>query len=102
PGSAAQSIEIQNGHTVHVTDARTGNHITIDAGGDLEVDSGKTFSFNNGASTDMTVNGTFGVSGTAAMSAGTDHIVNGTFVIRSGGAATLFGSGATITVNSGG
>jgi hypothetical protein len=42
PTSAASTMTIRAGHTVHVTASVTVDQITVASGGDLEVDASKT------------------------------------------------------------
>ena len=111
PTSAAGAITIQSGATVHVTAAVTVDQLTVNSGGDLEVDSGVTLSLNRGAgAADLFVGGTVGVTGTLTQQTGSTgsyvEVVNGgALTINSGGLVNgSGGNGATVsklTVDSG-
>jgi len=79
PSSVDGSIEIQSGNNITVAAAITVDQVTIDAGGTVTVAAGQTWTINNGAGTDLTVNGTVVNSGTMTVT----------------GAAVVFNSGAT-------
>ncbi|MGC3944265.1 MAG: hypothetical protein QM762_07075 [Chryseolinea sp.] len=60
----AQAVTILNGHTITVTDDRSIDQATVDAGGAVVVNSGVTFTIANGTGDDFAVNGTVTVGGT--------------------------------------
>ena len=64
PTSAANTITIRSGHTVHITAAVTVDQVTVDSGGTLIVDSGVIQTIANGTGTDLQVNGSMTVNGT--------------------------------------
>ncbi|MBM3150024.1 MAG: hypothetical protein FJZ88_08405, partial [Chloroflexi bacterium] len=72
-------ITIRNGHTVTIVADVTVDQVVIEAGGQVTVNSGFTFSTNNGTGDELTIYGTFLHSGTVAST------MNGTGVLASGG-----------------
>ena len=59
PTNANSFITIRNGHNVTVSANVTADQLTIDAGGQVTVSTGITWTLNNGTgATDITVNGT--------------------------------------------
>ena len=64
PTSTSGAITIRNGHNVTVTANVAADQVTIDAGGQVAVNNGITWTIANGAGTDLTVNGTVVNSGT--------------------------------------
>ena len=67
PSSNNGTIQIQNGHTVTVDAGITVDQVTIDAGGQVTVNSGVTWTIADGTGTDLTVNGTVVNAGTMTM-----------------------------------
>ena len=112
PTSAANAITIRNGHTVHVTANVTVDQVTIDSGGDVEIDSGVTLTLNHViVPDDLLVNGTLGVSGTLTQQNGTtgsDVEVGGTGTLHVFSGGLINGSGGNVltrpelTIDSGG
>lgn len=64
PTSASAAITIRVSDTVTVTANTDADQLTIDAGGNLIVNNGVTFTIANGTGTDLTVNGGLATSGT--------------------------------------
>ena len=58
PTSTANTITIRNGHTVSVTSNVLVDQVTIQTGGQVNVNSGVTWTIAEGTGTDLTVNGT--------------------------------------------
>ena len=100
PTSTDGVVEIQNGHTVTIIAAVTVDQIKVNAGGTLNILIGKTVTLANGASDDLTVNGSMNINGTLAAQATSTIINNGTMILTSGGANT-FAAGSTISINNG-
>jgi hypothetical protein len=64
PESNDFAITILNSHTVTVTSSITTDETTINAGGQVNINSGQTWTVANGSGTDLIVNGTVANSGT--------------------------------------
>ena len=110
PTSAATGIEIRNGHTITVSAAATGDFITVDNGGDLEVSASVNLTLASNSTDDLKVTngGTLGVAGTITMGAsGSTHVQSGgTINVSAGGTITGAGGNggtrAVFTEDSGG
>ena len=105
PSSVNGTIQIQNGHIVTVTAAISVDQTTIDAGGQVTVNGGVTWTIANGTGTDLTVNGTVVVNG-ASGNEGTITTTGATAVFNNGGKyqhnfTTANGTVPTATWNSG-
>ncbi len=99
PASADGEITIQSGHTITVASNATVDQLILNTGGILTINA--SLNINNGAGTDLQVNGTLNNNGTITASASSSVSINGTFILNSGGSTTL-NSLATITINDGG
>ncbi|HOH98087.1 MAG TPA: DUF2341 domain-containing protein [Candidatus Cloacimonadota bacterium] len=77
PSSTANTITIRNSHTVTVAAGVSVDQVTVDSGGQVNVNSGITLTIANGTGTDMTVNGTLRSAGTIT--------TTGTLAFGSGG-----------------
>ncbi|MGE5798231.1 MAG: T9SS type A sorting domain-containing protein [Ignavibacteria bacterium] len=64
PNSSDGAITIRNTHTMSVAEAVSVDQVTVDAGGQISINSDITLTINNGSGTDVTVNGTLVNSGT--------------------------------------
>ncbi len=62
PSNAAGIITIRNGHTVTVSDNRTIDQTVVETGASLN-QTGGVLILNNGAGDDLTVNGSYSISG---------------------------------------
>jgi len=79
PTSSANTITIQNTHTVTATASVSADQFTVNAGGQLTVNSGQTLTIADGTGTDLTVNGTLVNSGTITTT-GTLAFGSGVFI----------------------
>lgn len=77
PTSAANTITIQNTHTVTIAAAASADQLTINTGGTLVHNSGVTFTLNDGTGTDMTISGTYVISGPVPAGTGTYSVLSG-------------------------
>lgn len=77
PSSTANTITIRNSHTVTVAAGVSVDQVTVDSGGQVNVNSGITLTIADGTGTDMTVNGTLRSAGTIT--------TTGTLAFGSGG-----------------
>jgi autotransporter-associated beta strand protein len=68
PTSAADTIQIQNTHTVTVSASVSADQLTVDSGGAIQVNPGQTLTIADGTGTDLTNNGTVAVAGAIANS----------------------------------
>ncbi|MFN0158087.1 MAG: T9SS type A sorting domain-containing protein [Bacteroidota bacterium] len=84
PSSADGAITIRNGHTVTATGTSTVDQVTIEAGGQVTLNSGVTQTFADGSGTDLSVSGTYRSAGT---------------MTRNSGATIAFNSGGTYQHN---
>jgi hypothetical protein len=82
PTSAANTITIQNTHTVTIAAAASADQLTINTGGTLVHNNGVTFTLNDGTGTDMTVNGTYVINGTMPTATTATVIVNSGGIVR--------------------
>ena len=101
PASTDGAIEIQSGHTVTVSASVTADQVVVDTGATLTVSSGITLTINNGAGTDICVNGTLNNTGTITQSSSTYVAIYGTYILGSAATYTI-AAGAKDTVYSGG
>ncbi|MCX8090079.1 MAG: hypothetical protein N3I86_03965 [Verrucomicrobiae bacterium] len=69
--AAAGVVTVRNGHTVTISAAVTSDQVTIEAGGQVTVNAGITWTIANGTGTDLTVSGTLENSGTITLSSST-------------------------------
>ena len=92
PSNTSGLITIQNGHTVTISDNRTIDETTIEAGGTLTLSSG-TLTINNGSGTDLVALGVFNFSNGTLNGTGLVQ-VEGTYNWQSG----TFNGSATIDV----
>jgi autotransporter-associated beta strand protein len=83
PTSAADTIEIQNTHTVTVTANVDADQLTVDSGGTLSVNNGVTFTIADGTGTDLTDNGTVATAGNITNNG--QAVINNTLQIDEGG-----------------
>jgi hypothetical protein len=83
PTSAADTIEIQNTHTVTVTASVNADQLTVDSGGTLSVNNGVTFTIADGAGTDLTDNGTVATAGNITNNG--QAVINNKLQINEGG-----------------
>lgn len=91
PTSTDNVIQIRAGHTVTVIANVTADQILVDASGILSV-STNTLTINNGAGTDMTINGNLEVASTLAFAAGSTMDDNLLATLKSTGTITTAGS----------
>lgn len=70
PDSTANIITIQSGHNVTITANQKADQIVVNSGGTLTLNSGVTLTVANGASTDLSVSGTFVNAGTVTINSG--------------------------------
>ena len=96
PSSADGVISIRSPHTISVIDARTADQLIVDAGGTLTITS--TLTVNDGAGTDMTVNGTLNTS--SILDGSGSVLVNGTMNWTANDVAVnlTIASGATLNM----
>lgn len=108
PTSADGAITIRNGHTVTVNAAVTVDQVTVDAGGTLiNNQSGANLTVNDGAGTDLLVNGTYDLGSVtvgntlAAAGAAPAVQVNGTMNWRNGtmNVATTIGAAGILNLS---
>lgn len=83
PTSAADTIQIQNTHTVTVTANVDADQLTVDSGATLSVNNGVTFTVADGTSTDLTDNGTVATAGNITNNG--QAVINNTLQIDQGG-----------------
>ncbi len=88
PSNTSGAITVRNGHTVTISASVSADQCTIEAGGQVSVNSGQTLTINNGNGTDLTVNGTLYNSGTVTN--------NGTITFNSGSTYNHARNGGTI------
>lgn len=74
PDFNANIILVRSPHTVTIDATASADQLSINAGATLVHQNGITFTLNNGAGTDMTVNGTYVLNGTQPTGAGTVEI----------------------------
>ncbi|HVO73662.1 MAG TPA: T9SS type A sorting domain-containing protein [Ignavibacteriaceae bacterium] len=86
PNNNSGVTTIRNTHNVSVAANVTADQITIDAGGQLTVNSATVLTLNNGTGTDLTVNGTVIVNGT---------LVNSGTITKAGTASITFNANST-------
>lgn len=88
PTSADGAITIRNTHTVTISASVTADQITVDAGGALNNNTGTALlTINDGAGTDLTVNGIFtfgGINTLTPLGASPSVLINGTMSWTSG------------------
>jgi hypothetical protein len=65
-------VTIRNGHTVNIASAVSSDQVVVEAGGQVTVASGVTWTIVNGTGTDLTISGTVDNSGTITLSTGSD------------------------------
>ncbi len=76
PTNAASTITIRNAHIVTVAANVTADEVVVDAGGELDLNSGITLTLNAGAGTDLSVSGIFRSAGTVTINTGATIVVN--------------------------
>ncbi len=76
PTSANGAISIRNGHTVTVTVAVTVDQVTIEAGGQVSINSGITWTIADGTGVDLVINGIVENKGTFSPSASSTWTLN--------------------------
>lgn len=86
PNSGVNTITIKDGHEVTVTSNTTADQVTVELGGILTVNASQTLTIADGAGTDLTVNGTLYIIGTATLNTGSNVTVNG--ILRKSGILT--------------
>jgi len=94
PDNNASAIQIRNGHTVTVTATTGANALTLDAGTQLVINLGSTFTVANGTGTDITVSGTIKNIGSFTLAASAAMAVSATGVYEDAQPATT----GTITI----
>jgi len=102
PTSADGAIAIRNGHNVTLTAPVTADQLTVETGGTLTLSSfGNNLTINDGAGTDLTVDGTLALGPTniTASPATATAVINGTFNWTDGTMAINTTASATATVN---
>ncbi len=103
PTSGQQAITIRNTHTVTLAGSISIDQATVDAGGQITINTGVILTINDGAGTDLTVNGTIYQTGDLTCTATTCVFNNGSFLIHNNpGSGTVplatYGTGSTIKV----
>lgn len=102
PTSADGAIAIRNGHNVTLTAPVTADQLTVETGGTLTLSSfGNNLTINDGAGTDLTVDGTLALGPTniTASPATATAVINGIFNWTDGTMAINTTASATATVN---
>jgi hypothetical protein len=100
PDNNANTITI-NSHTITVTASVSIDQATVSSGGTIIVNSGQTLTINDGSGTDLTIDGTVQLAGSFASGASSTITVNGTFENQVNSASFSAGSG-TMTIAGGG
>ncbi len=77
PTSSSGTITIRSPHTISVSANTTADQLTINNGGQLNINATRTLTINDGAGTDVDVSGTLQNSGTITNTAGTMVFNNG-------------------------
>ena len=90
PTSAANTITIQNPHTITVTASVSIDQVTVNPGGQVTVNAGQILTIANGSGTDMTVDGALVNSGTIT--------TTGTLAFNSGSSYEHARNGGTIPI----
>jgi hypothetical protein len=98
PTNASGAIEIQSPFTVTIGTSVSADELTIDAGASIVINTGKTFTIQNGTGTDLTVDGSLTVNGNLVNSSSSISL-NGTITVNSGASHTILG---TVAINNGG
>ena len=101
PTSASGTITIQSGSTVTVATSVSADELTINTGGQITVAASQTLTINNGAGTDLTVNGYLKNQGTITLSSSPSITVAGTYEHAVNGGtvpAATWSSGSTCLV----
>lgn len=111
PTYNANTILIQNGHTITIDGTSSADQLTIQSGGVLNHANGSVFTLNDGTGTDMTVSngGTYVLNGNqpVATISTTVDVQNGALIRVDGNSSPAesddfaFGAQATVTFNSG-
>lgn len=102
PNNSDGAITIRNTHQITVTANVSADQLTIDAGGELEINSSRTLTISNGTGTDLIVNGelenrgTVVMTGTSTFNSGSEYIHN-----RNGGTipSATWNTASTCRVN---
>ena len=97
PTSSANSITIQNGHTITIAAAATADELTIQSGGILNQSVGQTFTISNGPSAidfNILSGGTFVVNGSVPT-----FVSSATMEVQSGGIVRVDGQTSTAGQN---
>ena len=104
PTSDDRTILIQNGHTVTVTAPVTVDEVTVDAGGQITINSGQTLTVADGSGVDLTVAGTVNGAGTLSMAGqGSLSSPNGAVTVDmlTGAGSLTSASAQTLTIGGG-
>jgi len=102
PTSADGAIAIRNGHNVTLTAPVTADQLTVETGGTLTLSSfGNNLTINDGAGTDLTVDGTLALGPTniTASPATATAVINGTFNWTDGTIAITTTANASAVLN---
>ncbi|NPV36163.1 MAG: hypothetical protein HPY80_05795 [Bacteroidales bacterium] len=77
PTSTDNTITIRNGHTITITSGVSIDQTTIEAGGEVIINTGIALTLANGAGTDLVISGTLKNSGTLTISGSTWQVTSG-------------------------
>jgi len=102
PASTDGNITILNGHVVSIAASISIDQIVVEAGGQLNINTGQTLTLLNGTGTDLTINGTLLNQGTFTLGSGATWAVNngGTFIHNTTSGISSQLSSATLGHNS--
>jgi hypothetical protein len=106
PTDTAQSITVQNGHTVTISAAATASNLKVNTGGTLDHTVGITLTISNGSafSYDFTVDGTYILNGTQpTFGSSANCLINGLVWVKGnvGGQSDQFAASANVVFATG-